>query len=84
MNGRPLTPSQDTNMPAQRSSLVYDREIKIGEEVTVTFSDTSTLTGVLRFYYPNDQIWVIQEGTPEAPTNTHYVKDFWRISKIVP
>jgi hypothetical protein len=66
-------------MPAQRSSLVYDREIKIGEDVTVTFSDTSTLTGVLRFYYPNDQIWVIQEGT-----NTHYVKDFWRISKIVP
>ena len=60
-------------------SLVYDREIVIGDTVTVTFQDASTLTGTLKFYYPQDQIWVIDE----TGVAIHYVKDYNTISKSV-
>ena len=66
-------------MPTQRNSLVYDREILVGETVTVHFSDASTITGVLKFYYPGDRIWVIDE----TGVAIHYVNDFLRISKTV-
>jgi len=59
--------------------LVYDRAIVLGDTVTVTFEDATTLTGVLKFYYPEDQIWVIDE----TGVAIHYVKAYTKISKLV-
>ena len=58
-------------------SLVYDREILLGDEVTVTFADATTLVGTLKFYYPQDQIWVLEE----TGVAIHYVKEYTKISK---
>ena len=62
-----------------KQSLVYDREIVIGDTVTVTFQDGTTLTGLLKFYYPQDKIWVIEE----TGVAVHYVKAYTKISKNV-
>jgi hypothetical protein len=63
----------------KRSGLVYDREILIGDEVVVNFDGTRTITGILRFYYPQDGIWVIDE----TGVAVHYVNDYQTISKLV-
>ena len=62
-----------------KQSLVYDREIVIGDEVLVTFQDGATLTGILKFYYPQDKIWVIDE----ALVGVHYVSDYNKITKLI-